>query len=216
VSGSFVAEEEATFIYIGQFFDKENPEKLATGYFFIDDIFVEAFSSEAIKYAPSRYYKIEKGVASINMENIYFQTDSYDLLEESFPELDKLVNILNKNPSIRIQIQGHTDDEGNENYNKSLSELRANSVKEYILDQGIDPTRLESMGFGLSKPVATNQSEEGRQANRRVEFVVQGAVQDTRKILDPEQIYRFRDQVNPKLHEELAFLGLDARAWDCS
>ena len=216
ISGSFVAKEKATHLYIGQFLDEEQPEKLATGYFFIDDVFVEAFSSEAIRYAPSRYYKIEKGVASINMENIYFQTDKYDLLEESFPELNKLVDILEKNPTIRIQIQGHTDDEGDEKYNKTLSENRATAVREYILEKGIEENRLESIGLGLSNPVATNQSEEGRQANRRVEFVVQGGVQDTRKILDPEQIYRFADEVNPKLHAELAFLGKDSRSWDCS
>ncbi len=216
ISGSFVATEKATHLYIGQFWDEEDKGKIATGYFFIDDIFVEAFSSEAVKFTPSRYYKIEKGIASIKMDNIYFETDKYDLLPESFSELDRLVKILENNPSIKIQIQGHTDDEGSENYNKELSENRAASVKGYIIDQGISQERLESKGFGLSKPVATNENEDGKQANRRVEFVVQGGAQDTRKILDPEQVYRFRENVNPKLHEELAFLGLDNRYWDCS
>ena len=216
ISGSFVAEEKASHLYIGQYLDEEDKGKLALGYFFIDDVYVEAFSSEAIKYTPSRYYKIEKGVASIKMENIYFETDKFDLLPESFPELDKLVSILEKNPSIKIEIQGHTDDEGSENYNASLSDNRAQSVKDYILEKGINETRLTSKGFGLSKPVATNDSEEGKQANRRVEFVVQGGVQNTRKILDPEQIYRFSENVNPKLFSELSFLGMDNRYWDCS
>jgi len=216
ISGSFVATEKATHLYIGQFWDEEDKSKIATGYFFIDDVFVEAFSSEAVKFTPSRYYKIEKGIASIKMDNIYFETDKYDLLPESFVELDRLVKILENNPSIKIQIQGHTDDEGSQDYNKALSEQRASSVKQYITDQGIAQSRLESKGFGLSNPVATNDSEDGKQANRRVEFVVQGGAQDTRKILDPEQVYRFQENVNPKLHEELAFLGLDYRHWDCS
>ncbi|NNE28061.1 MAG: OmpA family protein, partial [Saprospiraceae bacterium] len=216
VSGSFVADQDAEYLYLGQFFDKEDKSKIARGYFLFDDVFIEAFSSEAVQYTPSRYYKIENGVAAIKMDNIYFQTDKHELVPESHVELDKLVSILEKNPTIRIEIQGHTDDEGNENYNFGLSERRAQSVFKYLVEKGIPEERLTSKGFGLSNPVTENSDEAGKQANRRVEFVIRGDNQDTRNVLDPEQIYRFADEVNPLIHEELSISGKDDRYWDCS
>lgn len=216
VFGSFVAESESEYLYIGQFLaEGENPP-LAIGYFLIDDIYVESFRSEAIDYVPSKYYKIEEGVASIKMDNIYFETDKYDLLPESFRELDKLVGILKKNPTISINIQGHTDDEGNANYNQELSENRAAAVRAYVINQGIAEKRLRSQGFGLTQPKSDNTTDEGRQENRRVEFVVVGdPIENSRQVLDPEQVYRFSENIDRKRHTDLAFIGRYRRDWDC-
>ncbi len=216
VSGSFIAEKESQYLYLGQFLSEAEQPALATGYFLIDDVYVESFRSEAVDYVPSSYYKIEEGVASIKMDNIYFETDKFELLPESFTELDKLVNILQKNPTITIDIQGHTDAEGSENYNLELSDNRAAAVRAYLVNQGIDETRLQSQGFGLAKPKADNTTEEGRQENRRVEFVVIGdPIQDSRQVLDPEQVYRFSENIDRKRHTDLTFIGRYRRDWDC-
>ena len=125
ITGTFKAEQEATHLYLGQFLKEGENPPIAKGYFFIDDVFVEPFESTAVDFEPSRYYNIKGSVASVIMENIYFETDKYELLPESFEELDKLVNIMNKNPTLSIQIQGHTDSEGSEGYNLQLSDHRA-------------------------------------------------------------------------------------------
>lgn len=216
VFGSFIAEKEVQYLYLGQFLSKAEQATLSTGYFLIDDVYVESFRSEAVDYQPSKYYKIEEGVASIKMENIYFETSKYDLLPESYTELDKLVGILKKNPTITINIQGHTDAEGGATDNQVLSENRASAVRDYIVNQGIAEKRLMSEGFGLTKPKADNNTEEGRQENRRVEFVVVGdPVQNSRQVLDPEQVYRFSENIDKKRHTDLTFIGRYRRDWDC-
>ncbi|MEO0778786.1 MAG: OmpA family protein [Bacteroidota bacterium] len=216
VSGSFVAETEVQYLYLGQFLSEAEQPALATGYFLIDDVYVESFRSEAVDYVPSSYYKIEEGVASIKMDNIYFETDEHTLLPESYVELDKLVNILQKNPTITIDIQGHTDAEGSEDYNLVLSDKRAAAVRAYLVERGIDEGRLQSQGFGLSQPKADNTTEAGRQENRRVEFVVIGdPVADSRQVLDPEQVYRFSENIDRRRYTDLTFVGRYRRDWDC-
>ncbi|MEM1323357.1 MAG: OmpA family protein [Bacteroidota bacterium] len=198
ISGTFIADTTDTYMYIGQFWDKEQKPELAIGYYFIDDVYLEAFRSTAVDYEPSRYYQIEGQVASVIMDNIYFETDRHTLLPESYVELNKLVNIMNKNPGINIQIQGHTDSQGSELHNLSLSERRSQAVFDYLVSEGIPAERLQAQGFGFSKPVADNRSDEGRQQNRRVEFVVSGATAKGGEILGPEQVYRFSSQLHPE------------------
>jgi outer membrane protein OmpA-like peptidoglycan-associated protein len=108
------------------------------------------------------------------LRNIFFDTDEYVLKEESEIELDRLVKFLNDYPSIRIEIRGHTDDQGTKQHNDQLSERRAGAVFNYLIGQGIDAQRLEYNGYGFSIPIASNQSPEGRQMNRRTEFRVIG------------------------------------------
>ncbi|OGU60838.1 MAG: hypothetical protein A2X64_04535 [Ignavibacteria bacterium GWF2_33_9] len=112
---------------------------------------------------------IEEG-QSVRMNNIFFDYDKYELKEESFPELERLLKILNNNKSVKIQISAHTDDQGSDIYNKKLSENRAQAVVDYLAAKGIERDRLKAVGYGESKPIADNTTEEGRAQNRRVEF----------------------------------------------
>ena len=114
---------------------------------------------------------IEVG-ASVVLENIFFDFDKTTLRSESFPELDKVVDFLNRNPDITVEIGGHTDSKGSDQYNKNLSQGRAESVRSYLLDQNIDPFRISAKGYGEEVPIATNNTDEGRQTNRRVEFTI--------------------------------------------
>jgi outer membrane protein OmpA-like peptidoglycan-associated protein len=107
-------------------------------------------------------------------KNIQFQSNSYQLLPVSLIELDKLLQILYENPSLKIQINGHTDNAGKESDNLNLSTQRAKSVVDYLISKGIDAKRLIYKGFGASKPLADNISEEGKAKNRRTEFEIIG------------------------------------------
>jgi outer membrane protein OmpA-like peptidoglycan-associated protein len=91
---------------------------------------------------------------------------------DPIPVLDEVVRIMNENPSIRVEIQGHTDSVGDDAYNTKLSGRRAQAIKDYLVRRGVDAGRLETRGFGESRPIDTNDTELGRARNRRVEFVV--------------------------------------------
>jgi OOP family OmpA-OmpF porin len=103
---------------------------------------------------------------------VYKRQDKWDLRSESFVELDRVVDLLNENPAIEIQLSAHTDSRGSDDYNFKLSDNRARSVMEYIISKGIPASRLASQGYGENKPVATNETDDGRQLNRRVEFTI--------------------------------------------
>jgi len=105
-------------------------------------------------------------------QNIYFEFASTKLLPKSFKPLDDVVKVLNDNPSLKLKIDGHTDNIGSDEYNIKLSDGRAASVKNYLANKGIAASRLESEGFGETKPVADNNTAAGRQKNRRVEMKV--------------------------------------------
>jgi outer membrane protein OmpA-like peptidoglycan-associated protein/tetratricopeptide (TPR) repeat protein len=110
--------------------------------------------------------------AAIVLKNIFFDVNKFDLKSESQVELDKVVQLLQENPTVRIQIEGHTDNVGTAADNLKLSENRAKSVVSFIVSKGIDPKRLTAKGFGATKPVAENTSEENRAANRRTELKI--------------------------------------------
>jgi len=113
--------------------------------------------------------KAKEGSVAI-LNNIFFDVDKYDLQSRSTPELQKIMRFLNANPTIRVQISGHTDNSGAADYNRQLSEKRALSVYDYLVKAGIDKKRLTTKGFGPDKPVASNDTEEGRRQNRRIEI----------------------------------------------
>ncbi|MCX7909626.1 MAG: OmpA family protein [Ignavibacteria bacterium] len=106
----------------------------------------------------------------VRLNNIFFDFDKYELKPESFSELDRVVKILKENPDINIHIEGHTDSIGTEAYNLQLSRRRAEAVRNYLTSKGIPLEKITVFGFGASIPIATNQTEEGRALNRRVEI----------------------------------------------
>ncbi|HTH57454.1 MAG TPA: OmpA family protein [Cyclobacteriaceae bacterium] len=114
---------------------------------------------------------IEKG-AKVILNNIFFETGKAVLSGESRLELQKAIDLLKKNPSMVIEIGGHTDNIGDDASNNKLSHDRAKSVRDYLISGGIAATRLQSKGYGKMSPVADNNTEDGRQANRRTEFVI--------------------------------------------
>lgn len=111
----------------------------------------------------------------ITLSNINFATGSAKLTGDSAGELGRLINFLKRSPDLRIEIRGHTDNTGGRAQNTSLSQRRAQSVFDYLVKQGIQKERLRAKGFGPEKPVATNDTAEGRRKNRRVTFIVLGA-----------------------------------------
>ena len=108
----------------------------------------------------------------ITLRNIFFNTASYELLAASEVEIDKLARLLFVNPTLRIELGGHTDNVGNDAANQLLSEQRANAVRDRLIAKGIEGSRITAKGYGEIKPVATNDSEEGRAQNRRTEVTV--------------------------------------------
>ncbi len=115
--------------------------------------------------------KVEVGAKMI-LKNIYFETAKATLKPESYPELNRVVRFLENNESVKIEISGHTDNRGSWSYNKKLSEDRAKSVVEYIVGHDIKRGRLKHEGYSYDKPIASNDTEEGRAKNRRVEFQI--------------------------------------------
>ncbi|MFH0866372.1 MAG: OmpA family protein [Bacteroidota bacterium] len=115
--------------------------------------------------------KIEIG-KKIVLNNIFYDFDKSTLRPESVSELDRLVLLMTENPTIKIELSSHTDNVGSDEYNITLSQARAQSVVDYVIAKGIDKGRLVAKGYGESIPIATNDTEEGRQQNRRTEFKI--------------------------------------------
>jgi OmpA-OmpF porin, OOP family len=108
----------------------------------------------------------------VRLNNVFFDFDKWNLRPESYVELDRVVKLLMENPTIEIEMSAHTDSYGSDQYNFTLSDNRARSVMEYILSKGISAHRIISQGYGETKPVVPNDTDENRQLNRRVEFKI--------------------------------------------
>ncbi len=125
---------------------------------------------------------IEKDVAlkrieigeSIVLENIFFDTDKSDLKKESLAELNRIVKLLQENPKMHVEIGGHTDNVGTQEHNVKLSTDRAKTVYDYLIQANINKERLSFHGYGFNKPIADNDTEEGRAKNRRTELTIVG------------------------------------------
>jgi len=109
---------------------------------------------------------------TVNLKNVLFEQGKTILLTESFEELDVVVSFLKTNPSVKIDLAGHTDNRGIPSQNLKLSQARVDKVKGYLVDKGIDRKRINGKGYGSAMPIASNESEETRQLNRRVEFTI--------------------------------------------
>jgi len=112
--------------------------------------------------------------STIVLKNVFFDYNKATLKPESYLELDRVVKLLTDNPSMRIELSGHTDNRGTAEYNQKLSEDRAKSCVDYLTSKGIAPSRLEYKGYGETKPIDTHDTEEGWANNRRTEFKIIG------------------------------------------
>ena len=104
------------------------------------------------------------------LKGVYFDTAKWSIKSESYPILDEVAGILNRNPDVKIEVQGHTDNVGSAQYNQTLSEKRAKSVRDYLVNKGVRSSQLSYSGYGLQRPIMTNDTVEGRAKNRRVEL----------------------------------------------
>jgi outer membrane protein OmpA-like peptidoglycan-associated protein len=103
---------------------------------------------------------------------VLFAFDSDALAESAPAELDRVIEAIQKEPRAQVTIEGHTDDVGTDEYNQALSERRAQAVVAYLVQKGVDKSRLTARGYGKSRPAAVNGGDEGRRRNRRVEIVL--------------------------------------------
>lgn len=144
--------------------DRKEYDSEITARYCIDEIAIREIANTVALEAEIR--------SKINLRNIQFETGSAILLESGKPELIKLVTWLQENKAAHLRIEGHTDDMGEAEAHQSLSENRAKSIVQFLVNQGIEKGRLEAMGFGESKPIAPNSSNENRALNRRVEIKI--------------------------------------------
>ncbi|MGE0402318.1 MAG: OmpA family protein [Kofleriaceae bacterium] len=105
-------------------------------------------------------------------QTVYFDTNKATIKRVSFPLLNEVAQALKDNPKIEVEVQGHTDSQGNDNFNMKLSQNRANSVRAYLMKQGVDASRMTAVGYGENVMIADNRTAEGRAQNRRVEFII--------------------------------------------
>ena len=133
--------------------------------------FIAASEPESQRSINLEVKPIELG-ASYKLNDIYFGTNSYELSFKSKEIIESFIEFLKDNPKIKAEIQGHTDDVGNDKSNLVLSENRARSVLDFIVQQGVASERLTYKGYGKTKPIASNSNDEGRAKNRRTVFVI--------------------------------------------
>jgi len=130
--------------------------------------------------ASEEFQEVEKNIAlkaievgqSIVLKNIFFDFDKATIRPESANELDRLIKLLTDNPTLKIELGSHTDSKGSDEYNQKLSQSRSQSVVNYLIGKGISTDRLVAKGYGETMPVATNDTEAGRQENRRTDFKI--------------------------------------------
>ena len=164
---------------------KKKKWNLETGeraaYYYLDDVNVNKIA--IVEQSKELVVQTEEVTDSLNLDeikvdsavvlrNIVFEFDKWDLLPESYGELNKLYHLMANNPSIRIKLEGHTDNIGSYDYNLKLSLKRVESVALYLIEKGINPIRIEIVGYSYSYPLTSNSKEEGRKINRRVVFKI--------------------------------------------
>jgi OmpA-OmpF porin, OOP family len=179
VSGIWKADAAADYVLIGNFTtDSDTKTKrpkdaqFTYAYYYIDDVVVRKVPPylSALKLENDL---LERKLAEddyIRLHDIYFDFDRSNLHPRSEIELKKLVSILRKNASMTVELIGHTDSDGLDTYNLTLSQARAESARKWLIQKGIAPNRIKTLGQGESQPIDTNETEEGRAINRRVEL----------------------------------------------
>jgi outer membrane protein OmpA-like peptidoglycan-associated protein len=194
ISGIYKAKGGEKYLTIGNFTKTDSvifpkllsQSKIYEGYLLIDDvslipihdssqcdcnikrISIETIESDSMSEGDrKRVISAEGTILSLN--NLYFDTDSYEIKPESFEELNKLYNLLVSRPELKITVNGYTDNTGSYKHNLRLSQQRAKAVVDYLIRKGIEKERLKYIGYGEDNPIRTNETEEGRAANRRIE-----------------------------------------------
>jgi outer membrane protein OmpA-like peptidoglycan-associated protein len=141
-------------------------------YLFYSENFSLKDKTDSIPYEKNvELQAIEIG-KSVVLKNIFFETDKYDLKPESKVELKKLLEFLTTNPTVKILIAGHTDNVGNPAHNLELSDNRAKSVYDFLVENKVDASRIKFKGYGETHPLVKNDSPENKAMNRRTEFVI--------------------------------------------
>jgi len=178
-SFEFMAEGYENYFSIGNFYRNPKTKKQNIvsdspyffSYYYIDDVSIEPLEKEVVKEIVEVSNEPEiKPNQVYTFKNVLFDFDKAELLDVSINELNQLYKHLSENLNLTIEIYGHTDNVGLDKRNKELSEQRAKAVSDYLISQGLNAYRTKFFGFGSSKPVSDNETEEGRQQNRRVEF----------------------------------------------
>lgn len=181
-SAVYHAQGDEAVLTLGHFNYKKGKRFKGFAHYYVDDVTVTLIEEKTDSLITN---KTEEPVTEtipkpfspkagelITLKNIFFVTNKSELLPGSFAELDKLALYLSETPEASIQINGHTDKTGSEEKNKLLSEARAKAVADYLSSKEIDSSRISYTGYGSSKPIAANDTEEGKQQNRRVEFII--------------------------------------------
>jgi outer membrane protein OmpA-like peptidoglycan-associated protein/tetratricopeptide (TPR) repeat protein len=157
-------------------FDKDKPQDIIVnvkkkGHSFDTKLIKPAEIVENVVTSDAEVKKVEVG-KTYDLHDIYFETNLYSLTEQSKHIINLFVEFLNENPTVKVEIQGHTDNVGDDNDNQLLSERRARSVYEYALSRHVDASRIRYKGYGESSPIASNNTPEGRAKNRRTIFLI--------------------------------------------
>ena len=187
IQGDYTAQGDENYIIIGNFRTKMKDDMVKVNkwslfdfkeaYYYIDDISLRKILTEKdtskiiVKELPQQFPETFATGQVIEIKNIQFENGSDQLLNRSYKALENLVNALNQHPFMEIEIVGHTDNKGNEAFNRKLSKARAKAVYDYLQSQGvINPMTYK--GFGPTQPIALNDTDENRAKNRRVEVVI--------------------------------------------
>ncbi|NWF50601.1 MAG: OmpA family protein [Ignavibacteriaceae bacterium] len=184
-SNDSYASVDIGFVY---YFDKGEQSRLCDLYYGLEpkvdyDRIEEIVKSYSVEPQEFDYARIEDIVKKYSVRKekspdrwvligVNFDLNKATLRPESYPVLYNAAEVLLLNPDVNVEIQGHTDNTGSEAYNKKLSLLRAETVKNFLVAKGVDASRLSVVGFGESKPISDNKTEQGRELNRRIEFLV--------------------------------------------
>lgn len=181
IHGRFTAQSPAEYLIVGNFAtdaetrtERADAASLNYAYYYLDDVVLKKVPPILPIPVPEddlSRITLEAG-KTFDLRNIFFEHDRTELLPRSFFELDKLIALFDRHPGMSIEIEGHTDKTGGASYNLDLSQRRAETVRQYLIGRGVDAGMVSARGFGSSRPVADNDSEAGRQRNRRVAFRV--------------------------------------------
>jgi len=184
VHSQFVAKGNERFLTFGNFKNNKRTRLFKTkrnakqgAYYYIDMVLLESAEKTDFAEKPRTIVNVpEKGKITLDQnhvfENVFFHFDKAGLLPESSKEIEHIYDVLQLDPTLDIQIHGHTDSIGSEEYNLTLSESRAKAVAAYLIALGLAENRILWQGHGGAKPIVSNASEDGRKQNRRVEFII--------------------------------------------